>query len=187
MSLPAPAGWGGVVLAGGRSTRMGRDKALLPWGDGTLLEHMARLLRAAGADEVVVSGDRPAMEGIVDAVADTGPMGALAQLCPRLDDGRWVVVPVDMPLLSRALLQALAANPSSCTCVAGHPLPMGLQLDAATRAVIAGIGAAVGPARSFRALQQQLQASELAAAGWEAQLRNCNTLEEWQALRHSSR
>ena len=45
-----------------------------------------------------------------DATPDTGPMGALAQLAPRLRDGAWIVVPVDMPLLSDALLAALRAR-----------------------------------------------------------------------------
>jgi molybdopterin-guanine dinucleotide biosynthesis protein A len=39
----------GIVLAGGLSSRMGRDKALLPWQGRTLLEHMRGLLMQAGA------------------------------------------------------------------------------------------------------------------------------------------
>ncbi len=34
------------VLAGGKSTRMGRDKAFLPWEDGTLLSHAMKLAAA---------------------------------------------------------------------------------------------------------------------------------------------
>ena len=34
----------GFVLAGGQASRMGTDKAALPWGKGTLVEHMTALL-----------------------------------------------------------------------------------------------------------------------------------------------
>lgn len=49
---PGPA-VAGVVLAAGRSSRMGRDKALLPVGDDTFLGNAIRTLRAGGCDPVV--------------------------------------------------------------------------------------------------------------------------------------
>ena len=80
--------WRAVLLAGGRSSRMGTDKALLPKGARTQLTHMQALLIAAGA-EVIVSGDRPDRGGVPDATPGTGPMGSLAQLAPRLRQAPW--------------------------------------------------------------------------------------------------
>lgn len=174
--------WRAVLLAGGRSSRMGTDKAALPWGKGTLLTHMHAQLIAAGADEVIVSGDRPAHDGIPDATPDAGPMGALAQLAPRLSEGAWIVVPVDMPLLSVDLLQALLATDAACACVDGHPLPMALRLDAGLRTVIKAIGARSGGERSLRALQCEVDTRVLPATRWQHALRNCNTPGEWRAL-----
>src|SRR5438067_782929 len=62
-----------VILSGGLSRRMGRDKATLPAGDGTLIEHLARRL-APVVDEIIIAGgsDRPPLQG-VRAVADHQP------------------------------------------------------------------------------------------------------------------
>lgn len=46
-----------IVLCGGRSTRMGRDKASLPFGDETMLERVARLVGEV-AEAVIVVGRR---------------------------------------------------------------------------------------------------------------------------------
>lgn len=93
--------WIGVVLAGGRSSRMGQDKALLPWRGRPLVAHMQALLRDAGALDVVISGDRPGYAGIADAQPDLGPLGGLASVIDHVADATTlVVVPVDMPLLS---------------------------------------------------------------------------------------
>ncbi|MEA5446610.1 NTP transferase domain-containing protein, partial [Gammaproteobacteria bacterium AB-CW1] len=53
------ADFAGLVLAGGASSRMGEDKALLRHGQESLLALAVRRLTAAGADPVLVSGDRP--------------------------------------------------------------------------------------------------------------------------------
>lgn len=187
MTTVRKAEWNAVLLAGGRSVRMGRDKALLPWDGGTLLAHMHGLLHRAGAGRIVVSGDRPDHAGVPDGRPGGGPMAALAHLCPRLPDGLWLVVPVDMPLLSVGLLQALRRTVAPCACIAGHALPMALRLDAQVRRAVEDVGALEGRACSLRALQERLQVERLDAAPWFDALRNCNTPEEWEALHRGSR
>jgi molybdenum cofactor cytidylyltransferase len=60
----------GVILAAGASSRMGRDKALLPWRDGTFLSAAIRSLQPATELVIVVAGDNaPNLEPIADANA----------------------------------------------------------------------------------------------------------------------
>ena len=49
----------GFVGAGGHSRRMGRDKALLRWGGGTLLDHAITRLRAVCLEVRILSGREP--------------------------------------------------------------------------------------------------------------------------------
>src|SRR5436190_14929667 len=50
----AAATRGAVILAAGASQRMGSPKALLPWGDSTLLEYVLAQARAASVEDIVV-------------------------------------------------------------------------------------------------------------------------------------
>jgi molybdenum cofactor cytidylyltransferase len=60
----------GVILAAGTSSRMGRDKALLPWRDGTFLSAAIRALQPATELVIVVAGANAAnLQRIVDAHA----------------------------------------------------------------------------------------------------------------------
>src|SRR5437588_6485928 len=47
-------GRGALILAAGASQRMGSPKALLPWGEGTLLEYVLQQARAAAVEDIVV-------------------------------------------------------------------------------------------------------------------------------------
>ena len=47
-----------LLLAAGASSRMGRSKALLPWGEGTLIEHQVKTLLKTGHPVVVVIGHK---------------------------------------------------------------------------------------------------------------------------------
>ena len=73
----------GVVLTGGRSERMGRDKALLEVDGESMATRVTHALRAAGAVDVVcVGGDAPALRALGLAVIDdehpdAGPLGGV--------------------------------------------------------------------------------------------------------------
>lgn len=172
----------GIVLAGGLSSRMGRDKALLPWQGRTLLEHMRGLLMQAGAREVWVSGNYPAFGGVPDRVARCGPLGGLYSVAMRMPDGPAWVVPVDTPLLPPRLLQQLRdGHRGPCTIFSDHPLPMLVDIDDACRNVLGSmLGDPDGP-RSLHALQRRLGVNAVVLAPVdEACLVNCNTPEQWE-------
>ena len=111
-----------VVLAAGRSRRMGRDKALLPWGGGTALGAIRAALAAAGVAHVrvVLGPDAPrvaagaglaAAEVVVNAAPDTrGPLDSLRlglhALAP-LGPAAVLVWPVDHPGVPAAVVAAL--------------------------------------------------------------------------------
>ena len=95
----------GVVLAGGGSRRMGRDKALLEWQGRPLLDHVRARLWAAGCESVVTSRAAPGC--IADFYPDRGPLGGIHAVLRRRPANGYLVVPVDMPLLSVALLRGL--------------------------------------------------------------------------------
>ncbi|MCU1501346.1 MAG: putative molybdenum cofactor biosynthesis protein [Ilumatobacteraceae bacterium] len=73
----------GAVLCGGRSTRMGRDKATLEVDGEAMAAHVADALRAAGCDPIVaIGGDARAMaalglEPVTDLYPGDGPLGGI--------------------------------------------------------------------------------------------------------------
>jgi molybdenum cofactor guanylyltransferase len=72
----------GIVLAGGRSSRMGRSKALLPFDGEPLIAHTVRTLRSLFTDIVVVAApdqELPALPATIvyDDVAHQGPVAGI--------------------------------------------------------------------------------------------------------------
>ncbi len=105
----------GFILAGGSSSRMGRDKALLKIGGVTLLERTERLVKSAtGSDAVVVGGPQSVRELRVAWVADDfpkeGPLGAIVTAL-RVAHAPWsLVVACDLPYLTKNWLEFLVAR-----------------------------------------------------------------------------
>ena len=89
----------GFVLAGGKSRRMGRDKALLNWRGQTLLDHMVGLLRTV-ADPVHVVGRDP----LPDRLPDLGPLSGIATGLETTFTDANIFVAVDLPLLTKDFL-----------------------------------------------------------------------------------
>ena len=103
----------GYILAGGQSSRMGTDKALLSFGNSTLLGRAITALQHLTPDVTIVGRAdtaSPASRSIPDHVTAAGPVGgleaALTDLAAR--GGTWAFfLPVDVPLLPGELLRAL--------------------------------------------------------------------------------
>lgn len=113
----------GVVLAGGQSSRMGRDKGLLSFCGQPLLDHMIDLLRYAGCADVFVSGERAGYNCIPDSVPHQGPAMAMQHVMQRLSSFDGVLfVPVDMPFLTPSALSHLLSREKGAF-FEGHPLP----------------------------------------------------------------
>ncbi len=63
-----------LILAAGRSRRMGQPKMLLPWGETTVLGQVMATMRAAGAERIVVvtGSGREGVEALVEQFAQQG-------------------------------------------------------------------------------------------------------------------
>jgi molybdenum cofactor cytidylyltransferase len=56
-----------IILAAGKSTRMGSPKMLLPWGDTTIIEHVISVFSNAGIEDILVvtGGAREQVEAVI--------------------------------------------------------------------------------------------------------------------------
>jgi molybdenum cofactor cytidylyltransferase len=144
-----------VVLAAGRSARMGRDKALLPLGSEPFVSRLLRSLSDAGADPVIVVTTAPRAAGIADVVGgralvivnpepDRGQLSSLQCALDALpvDAAAVLITPVDFPLVTRKTVDALvrAWRDGSADILRpwragrhGHPVLVGRRVAEALR------------------------------------------------------
>jgi molybdopterin-guanine dinucleotide biosynthesis protein A len=190
MSAEAPLA--GLVLAGGRSTRMRRDKATLEFGGETQLARACRLVsRHAPRTFVSVRADqvhddeRARFPQIVDQLADAGPAAGILAALAALPDHAWLIVAVDLPLLDAATLARLvAARAPAMLATAyrsahdGLPEPLCAIWEPASRAPLSACVAAgrTCPRKFLRSHATLLVDLENAAA-----LANVNTPEDYHA------
>ncbi len=123
-----------LILSGGRSARMGRDKALVDWAGRSAIERVVELGKAAGAGSVLSVGRDYGFEFVADPTPEAGPVGGLlAGLAEARGRGaaRALVLAVDAPTLKVEDLAPLLAAPAPGATFEGLPVPMVLALDAA--------------------------------------------------------
>jgi molybdopterin-guanine dinucleotide biosynthesis protein A len=93
----------GVILAGGKSSRMGSDKSLLTLPDSrlSLLEHSRRQLTMLCDDNVFISGSQH-KQGIADVIPNCGPLSGIHAVITHIQRqhsniSELLVIAVDMP------------------------------------------------------------------------------------------
>jgi len=116
--MSEPVRFSGAVLTGGRSTRMGTDKALVPVGGIAMAVRVANAMSAAGATDVTaVGGDEDALRSlglrtIADSTPGEGPLGGILSALRSATESIVVVTACDMPWIDAAqivpLVDALA-------------------------------------------------------------------------------
>jgi len=189
----------GVVLAGGGSRRMGREKAALLLGGEPLLRRAVGRLRLALAEVIVVGA--PALAPLVpdtrivpDGWPGRGPLGALATALGATDAPWVVLVACDMPFIQPALIREIARRAQASQAV-DVVAPRGTReiepLHAAySRACLPlALERLAGDDASLRGLLAESRVAEVSPdesrlfdpAGRSAF--NANTPEEWQAAR----
>ena len=122
-----------VILAGGKSSRMGRDKAWLEIGGQTLLARQIGMARALGALEVFLSGRTDAdysgfgCDVLHDKYVNAGPLAGIERALNAMRSPLLLVLAVDLPAMKPDLLLRLAAGSSSLgaiPCVNGRLEPL---------------------------------------------------------------
>ena len=166
-AVPTRSAIVGIVLAAGKSTRLGRPKALLTAPSGeTFVARVAGTLSDGGADSVVVVGResdeellaqvsalRPGVEFAANPAPDRGQLSSVI-VGIEYADARGaeavVVLPVDTPLVLadtvRAALQAFRQSRAAIVRVTyqgrhGHPVVFGAAVFAEIRAADPSVGA----------------------------------------------
>jgi len=123
----------GILLAGGMSSRMGREKGSLIMGGRMMYEYPLKALEKV-CDEILISGSAP-LPGklpypyIPDEISGIGPMGGIFTCLEHSSNDLNLVVSYDMPLVDEALLTYLLNNSENWDIVApaikaGRPEPL---------------------------------------------------------------
>lgn len=167
-----------ILLAGGKSSRMGQDKAELNWHGQPLWQHMRTLAVAAGASKVVISRNVPGF--VPDRYPETGPLAGIEAGLRYCQHPRVLVLAIDTPLLTAAALQQLLAVEShQAVCFSGHALPCvlpnGIQLQRYLQQVLTQ----PDTDRSVKTLLSNLGCTQLTPTH-PATLSNVNTEAQWQ-------
>ncbi|MCS6830722.1 MAG: molybdenum cofactor guanylyltransferase [Armatimonadota bacterium] len=191
-----------VVLAGGESRRMGRDKALLEWHGRPLLEHVLGRLRGAFEKLVVVGGRiewvrLPDVLWIPDEEPGAGAAAAILTALRHLQQPCFVCA-CDMPFVHAEMGRWLAEKASGATAHVprwqGQAQPLhAAWFPGATPFLHESLQ--MGESALWRILQRMGEAGTLQWVDEEAVRRfdaegrcfvNLNTPQEWQAWQNSA-
>ena len=187
---------GGIVLCGGKSTRMGSPKALLPFGSETMLQRVVRLLGEVVEPIVVVAAaaqDLPPLPSDVIVTRDErearGPLeglrAGLKALPPSIDSA--YVTSCDVPLLvpdfARQMIELARDHDIAVMEIDGFTHPLSAVYRRATLPFVEDLLARdrLRPAFLFEAVNtRRVRPEEMTADPELRTLRNLNTRDDYE-------
>ena len=198
MPWPAPVTTGGIVLAGGKSTRMGVPKATLPFGPETMLQRVVRLLSTVVSPIVVVAAHDQELPELPPPILVTrderearGPLEGLRaglKALPPTVDAAYVTscdVPLLVPAFVERMIDLLADDDIAVMEIDGFTHPLSAVYRRATLPRVEALLAEdrLRPAFLFEAVRtRRVQPEEMVVADPQlATLRNLNTREDYLA------
>jgi molybdenum cofactor guanylyltransferase len=160
-----------VVLAGGKSSRMGRPKSLLLFDGEPLIAHIVRALKRMFAETVIVAApeqELPDLPAILvrDEVAYQGPVGGIYYGLKAASGNFCFVTSCDVPFVNSALISHLTSQISNHDVVVPHWENRFQPLHAAYRTSVAPL------------LKEQLDRGELRPVYLFDKVRTCKIGEE---------
>ncbi|PWJ44332.1 molybdenum cofactor guanylyltransferase [Sediminitomix flava] len=182
----------GVILAGGKSSRMGQDKGLLELGGKSFVELISEKLDEIGADEIVISTSHLAYTKfsfslVPDLISDIGPIGGLYAVMKSKQADYYFFISCDSPMISVSILEKLLEqtkeNGSATVCKIGDQLyPL---VGCYHRSVFELIEKQIENKRySLMKMLDVIRAKTLDLdANTSSTLLNCNTPEDYKRLK----
>lgn len=174
----------GLILAGGRSRRMGRDKAQLQLEGKSLLQWQVEKLQQLGLREILISAPEevslPGVRTVSDRYRNCGPIGGLQAGLTAASGGSCLVISVDCPLVSLETLSGLCKAHEGGVTILSHPggeEPLTGVYDRAVAPLLENM--ILRNVYAIRELEKHIPIRRWAYSGPGELLCNCNTPEEF--------
>ena len=179
-------GFSAILLAGGKSSRMGSCKAELPFCGRRMIDFQILRLQMLGIRDILVSGFSCGTEGVrcvPDIVPRCGPLGGIHAGLSAAERDACLVLSVDAPLVPFSALFALMDRHRSGITVLEHGAQLEPLIGVYDRSLAALCGELLqGGPRSVKCLFDLAGVTALPCEAEPSLLSNCNTPEEYAAL-----
>lgn len=170
----------GVILAGGKSSRMGEEKAALLRNNESMLAYTHRILKSAGINRVTVSGDK---YDVSDIYPNLGPLSGIFSVLKKYQPEAMLIVPIDLPFIDEETLKPLMIMGASTQLACSyddHSLPLYLPNSGYLDLWLTNrLKQSSNKGPSFKELFAAIPSQKVKLANAKA-LTNCNTPKQWQ-------
>jgi molybdenum cofactor guanylyltransferase len=108
----------GIILAGGRSKRMGRNKALLPFRDVSIIDHIAGIMKSLFKNVIMITNepeeyDFIQLEKYKDIIPKKGPLSGIHSGLIHTNTEKNFIISCDIPLITSEIISYIIEYPTN--------------------------------------------------------------------------